>query len=136
MDPVAPSLVSMAGDLYKASGVPAENIALSTKLDAGHGFITEDAGSACDASKTPFLNDCDYDQAGAILGRRFDQLNSSFIPAFCTVENQRDERRVIRGRCRLRPEHHGFRIVLEPGHKRPTDRRGRNNPLVFAQAAA
>jgi hypothetical protein len=36
-------------------------------IAAGHAFITEDEGSACGITESPFINDCDYDQAGAIL---------------------------------------------------------------------
>ena len=34
---------------------------------AGHGMVTEHAGSACDASEPPYINDCDYDAAGEML---------------------------------------------------------------------
>ena len=38
-----------------------------TRPDAGHTFLTVDAGNACDVTASPFLGDCDYDQAEAIL---------------------------------------------------------------------
>ncbi len=34
---------------------------------AGHGMVTEDTGAACGATAPPYLNDCDYDAAGALL---------------------------------------------------------------------
>ena len=34
---------------------------------AGHAMITADAGGACEASGPPYINDCDYDAAGALL---------------------------------------------------------------------
>jgi len=35
---------------------------------AGHAMITEDAGNKdCGATRSPFINDCDYDAAGALL---------------------------------------------------------------------
>jgi poly(3-hydroxybutyrate) depolymerase len=34
---------------------------------AGHAFLTRNAGKACDAEESPFINNCGYDQAGAIL---------------------------------------------------------------------
>ena len=129
---VAPSLVRMAGELYKASGVGAENIALSTELDAGHGFVTEDGGVACGVSKTPFLNDCDYDQAGAILqhiygalqpprprsgkvhdfaqaefvndtGHGLDELGAVFIPDSCMEKGGTEQK------CRVHVVFHGCR---------------------------
>ena len=71
---VAPALVQKAAELYEASGVVAADIVLRTDIDAGHGFVTEDEGVACDTSETPYLNDCDYDQAGAILEQIYGKL--------------------------------------------------------------
>jgi len=34
---------------------------------AGHAMVTEEAGAACGATEPPFINDCDYDAAGALL---------------------------------------------------------------------
>jgi poly(3-hydroxybutyrate) depolymerase len=34
---------------------------------AGHAMVTENAGNACSVTEPPFINDCDYDAAGAIL---------------------------------------------------------------------
>jgi poly(3-hydroxybutyrate) depolymerase len=34
---------------------------------AGHAMITSRAGNACGSSSPPFINDCDYDAAGALL---------------------------------------------------------------------
>lgn len=64
---VAPSLVRSAADLYRALGVPAAGIALVDDIAAGHGFLTEEEGTRCSVTRSPFLNDCDYDQAGTIL---------------------------------------------------------------------
>ncbi|MEM8743582.1 MAG: PHB depolymerase family esterase [Pseudomonadota bacterium] len=71
---VAPSLVRKAAELYEASGVAAADIALRMDIDAGHGFATEDEGVSCETTDAPFLNDCDYDQAGAILRQIYRKL--------------------------------------------------------------
>jgi hypothetical protein len=34
---------------------------------AGHAMVTEDTGNACPVTATPYVNDCDYDAAGALL---------------------------------------------------------------------
>lgn len=34
---------------------------------AGHAMVTQNAGSACEVSQPPFINDCDYDAAGELL---------------------------------------------------------------------
>jgi hypothetical protein len=64
---VARSVVEAAKDFYVRAGVPEANIKLDTRNHAGHAFVTTNAGTACGVSASPFLNDCDYDQAGAIL---------------------------------------------------------------------
>src|SRR6188472_1974080 len=64
---VAPSIVQAAKDFYIRAGVAEDNIKLDTRTDAGHAFLTTDAGTTCGVSVTPFVSDCDYDQAEAIL---------------------------------------------------------------------
>jgi hypothetical protein len=64
---VAPSIVQAAKDFYIQTGVAEDNIKFDTRKDAGHAFLTTDAGTTCGVSATPFVSDCDYDQAGAIL---------------------------------------------------------------------
>ncbi|MDA7948061.1 MAG: poly(3-hydroxybutyrate) depolymerase [Hyphomicrobiaceae bacterium] len=74
---VAPSLVRKAADLYKASGISTDNIELRMDVSAGHGFATVDEGVSCETSGAPFLNDCDYDQAGAILKHIYGELQKT-----------------------------------------------------------
>lgn len=64
---VASSIVEAAGRFYEHAGVSKTQIESATHDQAGHAFLTEDAGNACGSSRTPFVNDCDMDQAGAIL---------------------------------------------------------------------
>jgi hypothetical protein len=59
---------------YRAAGVPAAAIRHVDDLPAGHAFVTLDQGSACDVTRSPFINDCDYDQAGAILEHLYGPL--------------------------------------------------------------
>jgi len=51
---------------YAAAGVPEANVTL-VEREGGHAFLTETEGTACGLSKEPYVNDCDYDQAKAIL---------------------------------------------------------------------
>lgn len=65
-------VVDRAADLYKALGVPPPAIAYVKDPRAAHAFITDGYGAACGFSPPPgeageFMNDCGYDQAGAIL---------------------------------------------------------------------
>jgi hypothetical protein len=59
-------VVEAAKGLYRELGVPEQNIAL-VEGEGGHGFLTEDEGEACALTDKPYVNDCDYDQAKAIL---------------------------------------------------------------------
>src|SRR5690606_17433388 len=65
---VVPAIVAAARDFYRALGVGDQNISYVDDLPAGHGFVTEDEGLACDESSSPYIVDCNYDMAGALLG--------------------------------------------------------------------
>lgn len=51
---------------YVALLAPAQ-VAFVTEVEAGHAMVTADYGAPCPASAHPFLNDCDFDAAGALL---------------------------------------------------------------------
>ena len=72
---VVPPIVASAKQFYEAIGVPDANILYVSNIPAGHAFITEDRGRACDYSGMPYIVDCDYDQAGALLAQIYGQLN-------------------------------------------------------------
>ena len=63
--------VELAANLYRALGVPASQIKFRDQdlpgAGAGHSWVTQDFGNACNANATPFINDCRYDQAGEVL---------------------------------------------------------------------
>ena len=63
---VVRSVVEAAKRFYEAAGVPAGSVTLVEK-EGGHAFLTETEGTACGLSKDPYVSDCDYDQAKAIL---------------------------------------------------------------------
>jgi poly(3-hydroxybutyrate) depolymerase len=60
-------VVEAAKTFYETAGVPAGNVTL-VEGEGGHAFITEEGGAACGITKEPYVSDCDYDQARAILG--------------------------------------------------------------------
>lgn len=64
---VLPAIVKSAAEFYQQLGVPVSNIRLVSTLDAGHAFVTETEGQACDVTGKPYVVDCDYDQAGDLL---------------------------------------------------------------------
>ena len=66
---VASEIVEAGARLYKELGLADEHIRLVQHAHAGHGFIAEKAPKACGETASPYLNDCDYDQAGDIFAQ-------------------------------------------------------------------
>lgn len=67
---VARPVVLAAAELYRVLGVPKANLRTVLKLEtgrAGHALIVDSHGSECGANASPFIADCGYDQAAAIL---------------------------------------------------------------------
>jgi hypothetical protein len=64
---VARPAVEAARDFYLAAGVPVASIEFIVNGRGGHAFLTAGRGEACEKSDAPYVNDCSYDQAGAIL---------------------------------------------------------------------
>jgi poly(3-hydroxybutyrate) depolymerase len=59
-------VVEAARDFLEEVGVPETNINLVEK-EGGHAFITEQGGAACGITAKPYVSNCNYDQAQAIL---------------------------------------------------------------------
>ena len=59
-------VVEAAKRFYAAAGVPEGSVTF-VERKGGHAFITETEGTACGLSEQPYVSDCDYDQAKAIL---------------------------------------------------------------------
>lgn len=72
---VVPAIVNAAAAFYRELGIPQEQIKFVSNLDAGHAFVTEDAGLSCDTTGKPYVVDCDYDQAGDLLNFIYGPLN-------------------------------------------------------------
>lgn len=64
---VVNEIVSAARDLYEEIDIPADQITFLHNQSGAHAFITEAAGQPCGTGGTPYVNACQYDQAGAIL---------------------------------------------------------------------
>lgn len=71
---VVPAIVAAAVDYYETIGVPEKNIAYVTNLPAGHAFVTDDQGEACELTGAPYVVDCDYDQAAEVLRHIYGEL--------------------------------------------------------------
>ena len=71
---VSPEVVAQIQPFYQLAGLDPERIRFVDDLAAGHALITEDFGAACGETGSPFINDCDYDQAGDILAHIYGAL--------------------------------------------------------------
>jgi poly(3-hydroxybutyrate) depolymerase len=77
---VNPETVHRGAQLYLALGVRPEDLEL-VDVDAlpgkgaGHSWVTVSFGVACDANTSPYINACNYDQAGEILRHIYGNLN-------------------------------------------------------------
>lgn len=72
---VVPPIVEAARKFYEDIGVPKENILFVSDIPAVHAFVTNERGPACDHTGKPYIVDCDYDQAGALLKQIYGTLN-------------------------------------------------------------
>ena len=60
---------------YYQSFVPAANIVYKNNLAAEHAMVTDDYGNSCATKGSPYINDCNFDLAGAILQQLYGTLN-------------------------------------------------------------
>lgn len=79
---VVPSIVKDAALFYAKLGVPEENIKLVSDLPAGHAFVTDGEGNSCSVSGTPYVVNCNYDQAGSLLA----QIYGPLTPRVATLD--------------------------------------------------
>jgi hypothetical protein len=73
---VVPAIVAAAAEYYADLGLDPANIKQVTRVSAGHAFVTDDSGLACDRSSSPYVVDCDYDQAGDLLAHIYREFNA------------------------------------------------------------
>ena len=81
---VAPAAGKALRDFYRAF-VPEPGIEFVDDVEAAHGWPTLDAGVACTEWGGDYINDCDYDAAGAIMRHLYGDLNARVPQA--TAEN-------------------------------------------------
>jgi len=67
LDTTVAAQVSDATRALYAEFVPAGQLVYVNDVAAGHNFPADGTGGDCTALKAPFVGDCDYDAAGAIL---------------------------------------------------------------------
>ena len=113
---VAAEVVEQVKVYYSLYGVKA---AFVNDKPAGHAMVTLDAGNEdCSVTRDPYINDCDYDAAGELLGHLLGSLRAPaskpggglmafdggqvYVPAACSNE-----------RCRVHVAFHGCRQSAE-----------------------
>ncbi len=74
-DSVVKEATTTALQAYYLNYLPAANIALRKDVKGEHGFMTDDYGNACMSKEMPFITNCSFDLAGALLGHLYGQLN-------------------------------------------------------------
>lgn len=70
-------VVDQTEKFYQLAGLSEAHIRYVKEMNAGHAILTDYASdNACDTSKKPFINDCDFFQAHDILSQIYDELAS------------------------------------------------------------
>src|SRR5687768_2523868 len=75
LDDVVKPGVMDALKTYYNSFVPAVNVVYKKDIAAQHAMVTDDYGNACSFKGAPYINDCNFDLAGAILQQLYGTLN-------------------------------------------------------------
>eukprot|EP00026_Physarum_polycephalum_P014003 Phypoly_transcript_14469.p1 GENE.Phypoly_transcript_14469~~Phypoly_transcript_14469.p1 ORF type:complete len:311 (+),score=43.76 Phypoly_transcript_14469:48-980(+) len=65
---------------YYQNYVPTSSIKSVFNISSEHGFITTNFGNTCSTAGSPFLNNCNYDQAGDILDYFYGPLHRAVSP--------------------------------------------------------
>jgi hypothetical protein len=94
---VVPAIVAAAYDFYKRLGVPEANLTYVSELPAGHAFVTNDEGLACENTGSPYVVDCDYDQAGEVLKRIYGAPTGERVAKPAGVFQEFDQREFVTG---------------------------------------
>ena len=74
LDSVVKPGVMDALKTYYASFVPAANTVYKKDIAAEHALVTDDYGSTCSTKGSPYINDCNFDLAGAMLSHLYGTL--------------------------------------------------------------
>jgi hypothetical protein len=81
-DSVVPQVVVDALKTYYQAFVAPAHIHYTNDINAQHAFPTEDYGNACDKLASPFINNCHFDGARAILRTIYGRLNPPGDPSY------------------------------------------------------
>ncbi len=74
-DTVVPAVMDDLATYYGAF-VPQANVVYRSDIHAQHAMVTDDYGNACSTKASPYINDCDFDLAGAMLAHLYGTLSA------------------------------------------------------------
>lgn len=74
-DSVVKEATSSALQTYYQNFLPAANIIHNKEIGSEHAFVTDDFGASCLTKASPFINNCQFDLAGALLKHLYGSLN-------------------------------------------------------------
>lgn len=77
---VKPGIVAALKTYYE-SFVNPKNILYKNDIASEHGMITNQTGKACNSKDSPFINNCQFDLAGAILNHLYPKLKPASAKA-------------------------------------------------------
>ncbi|MEO8385248.1 MAG: hypothetical protein ABI583_08400, partial [Betaproteobacteria bacterium] len=75
-DSVVKEATTTALQEYYGNFLSAKNIVHKKDIASEHGFVTDDSGGTCLTLATPFLINCNFDLAGALLQHLYGPLNA------------------------------------------------------------
>ena len=74
-DSSVPQSTSADLQIYYQNFLPAANITFKKDIEVEHALVTDDYGAPCLTKATPFINNCNFDLAGAMLQHLYGPLN-------------------------------------------------------------
>lgn len=66
-DPTVKPVTMKAVNEYYKQVNSGDNITFVDTIPAGHAFVTDEFGNGCNTTKSPYINNCNYDSAGEML---------------------------------------------------------------------
>jgi len=90
-DTVVKEPTTTALQAYYLNYIPAANIALRKDVKGEHSFMTDDYGNACISKEAPFITNCNFDLAGAILGHLYGPMTPRKTGALDGVLSEFDQ---------------------------------------------
>lgn len=79
---------------YYSSFVPAANVVYKKDIAAEHAMVTDDYGNACSTKAPPYISNCNFDLAGAMLQHLYGPLsprNNAALPTGNFIEFNQSE---------------------------------------------